>query len=115
MVEFPERLRASVGVLLRRIGVPGPAIAREIHEMRTMVLAKTNDRSVLGSINDFQFTYEYTREYRLQWDLEEWSWHLSETPCGPLKYARPRDVVLELFEAAHPDTPDSSRPGAQPS
>src|SRR5678815_444897 len=40
MVEFPERLRASVGVLLRRIGVPGPAIAREIHEMRTMVLAK---------------------------------------------------------------------------
>lgn len=96
---FGGRLEESLAILLDRLGAPERAVEREIAALRELRIARTRDRSVLGSINDFRFAYEHTHHLHPDWDLGEWSWRLAHTPCGPLKYAWPKEVALGLLGA----------------
>jgi hypothetical protein len=60
-------------------------IDHELAEMATSTLAKTNSRSVLGSMNDFIFMAESGREPGRDEDLVSLSVQLAHTPCGPLR------------------------------
>ena len=98
---LPQRLAASVAVLLRRIGVPPPAVAREVREMQWVRFDRTLSRSVLGSMNDFAFTADaFFRHPGSDVYLGDLDWRLSETPCGPLGYAQPLERARELLGAA---------------
>ena len=57
----------------------------ELAEMATSTLAKTDSRSVLGSMNDFIFMAESGRERGRDEDLLSLSVQLAHTPCGPLR------------------------------
>ena len=98
---LPQRLAGSVAVLLRRIGVPPSAVAREVREMQWVRFDRTLSRSVLGSMNDFAFTADaFFRRPESDVYLEDLDWRLSETPCGPLGYAQPLERARELLGAA---------------
>src|SRR5688500_17470814 len=48
-----ERIRDGLGMLLRDLGVPESSIVRELDAMNDVVFAKTNDRSIVGVLNDY--------------------------------------------------------------
>lgn len=60
-------------------------IDHELGEMTPQVLAKTNSRSVLGSMNDFIFMAEAGQERGRDEDLLSLSVRLAHTPCRPLR------------------------------
>lgn len=83
---------------LMALDVPIPTIAREQAEMSVeTVYAKTANRSVLGTINDFTFALEaYLPESN---DLLAAGLWLADTPIRPMQWARPVDVVRELLRS----------------
>jgi hypothetical protein len=95
---FEVRLLAALGMTLMALDVPIPTIAREQAEMSVeTVYAKTANRSVLGTINDFTFALEaYLPESN---DLLAAGLWLADTPIRPMQWARPVDVVRELLRS----------------
>jgi len=80
-----ERLPVAFGDVARSVGVDGPTLDREIVEMDSYVLAKTESRTVLGVMNDFA---RLADDYRRQEDtveLPQLACWLAQTPCGPLR------------------------------
>jgi hypothetical protein len=67
--------------------------------MNDVQLAGTLSRQVLGSMNDFAVAIGYRLHAEPNTHTSEWALWLAETPCSPLGYDRPRDVVKRLFEA----------------
>jgi len=61
----------------------------------TITLAKTEDRSVLGSMNDMvkHSKHRLERGEVSPWELGEW---INNTPFGALGYRYPRDVFAQL-------------------
>jgi hypothetical protein len=93
------RISSAVATLLLRIGVPSEAVLRETQQMEAAVIGRARDRSVLGSMNDFAFLFQAQRMGGPDRNLDDWSWELSGTPCGPLRYAYPREEALRMFSA----------------
>lgn len=58
-VSFPERLLQRLQEVLNSYEVPKEKIEAEIHSMSEFVLAKTLDKSILGSMNDYRKNLEY--------------------------------------------------------
>jgi hypothetical protein len=79
-MRFPQRLSE---VLLAH-GVAQPFIESEIAQMREVQYAKTNNRSVVGVMNQLSYMAHNYRDYLQTNDLLLLSLRLSETPCGPL-------------------------------
>jgi hypothetical protein len=68
----------------------------EMGAMSTCVLAPTNDRRRLGTIDDSGRMLEVYLDGR---SLPEVALHLAEAPCSAIGMERPRDVARELFAA----------------
>lgn len=62
-VSVVERFRGSLDEVLTAHQVDRAFIDHELAEMQSVALAKTNSRSVLGSINDFVYMAEAGQEY----------------------------------------------------
>jgi hypothetical protein len=82
--------------VLRGLGVDPQKIEAEMHTMSEHTVAATNDRRVLGSMNDFTNLLESYLDGR---PLVEVALHLAEAPCSPLGMDRPRDVARKAFSA----------------
>lgn len=91
---FPDAL-ADVLVYL---GIPPTAIDRELAEMRECAVAVTNNRSVLGSMNDFSQMIKWRLRGEPEVDLVGESLWLSRVLVGPLGYESPREVTARLLE-----------------
>ena len=59
-------------------------IDHELGEVVPQVLAKSNSRSVLGSMNDFIFMAEPGQEHGRDEDLLSLSVRLAHTPCAAI-------------------------------
>jgi IS30 family transposase len=94
---FEQRFRDAVADLLLDLGVQAEAVVREIEAMHDLVYARTNSRSVLGTMNDYTLALHFGLEGEPEKTLHEQALHLSETPCRPLGYASPHEVVLTLL------------------
>jgi hypothetical protein len=94
---FERRLLRDVFNLLLAIGVPAEAVEREVEEMADLCFARTNNRSVLGTINDYALAVRIALTSQPDTVLPDLALELSETPCGPLGYERPRDRALKLL------------------
>ncbi|MGQ0702280.1 MAG: DUF6933 domain-containing protein [Gemmatimonadales bacterium] len=80
---LPERLPELVGVRLRRLQVPAQLIEAETAAMVPVLVARTRDRSVLGTLVDFAKTIPLYLPVR-SWDkttLPFLEGRLAETPC----------------------------------
>lgn len=93
---FPQEL-ASV---LRRHGASQPFIASEMTAMGQASVAKTANRSVVGTMNEFAFLAETYREDGETWDLPALSMRLANTPCGAIKHKYPARLLKELADAS---------------
>ena len=93
---FLPRFTEAVGEMLMALGIGRQKVMAEMSAMSEAILAGTNDRRVLGTMNDFGRMLDFYLDAR---PLVEVALHLAEAPCGPLKMGKPRDAARELFAA----------------
>lgn len=79
-----DRAQAAIEEVLRRHGVDDSFLEREREAMSEVRIAPTNDRSVLGVMNEFAFLGELHFKDGLT-DLAQLSVRLADTPLGPLR------------------------------
>ena len=91
-------LRDHVGALLLHIGVLPRLVQRELGEMQLVAFARTANKSVLGSMNDFAINLKYLAYNHPQLSLEDMTLQLCGTPCMPLRAAFPTEAAKALFE-----------------
>jgi len=80
---LPSRLGALVATRLRRLGIAGTLIDAEVAAMEPVIVAVTQDRSVLGSMVDFAKAIPVYLPIG-GWDLTTLPFiesRLAETPC----------------------------------
>lgn len=83
-----DRFPTALAATLHAHGVAQPIIDHETSQVADAQLAKTNNRSVLGVMNEFVSLAEWRQdEVDGPEDLIELSVDLAEVPCGPL-YSR---------------------------
>lgn len=102
-----DRIPAAIEAVLRAHGVRDEFVAAEVAAMAEVRLGPTNNRSVLGVMNEFTElgTAYWQRGLR---DYVELSLELSRVPLGPLR-AREGAPDLELAAHAGSSTPRATR------
>jgi hypothetical protein len=93
---FLVRFTEAAGEMLMALGVDRPKALAEMSAMNECLVAPTNDRRVLGTINDFGRMLEVYLDGR---PMPEVALHLAEAPCSPIGMERPKDAACELFSA----------------
>ena len=93
---------ARVYNLLRMLNIPEAGIASEIAAYNKIYLAKTVNRSVLGSMTEIGYMCQFRAEdgQGQEISLSDLELDLSKALHGPLNYTYPRDVAAALFEQA---------------
>jgi hypothetical protein len=83
---------------LAAIGVAAADIEEERRQMSEVVFARTNNRSVLGTMNDYAFMARAMHaQGRGPETPEELMQFFAQTPILPLGGARPVDMALDAF------------------
>ena len=98
-----SRLAFATGLMLEKLGVAPPFIERELFEMRAFAYGRTQNRQILGSLNDLVFQLSWYMHHNPEKSLLEHSLHLAETPCSPIGMESPDRVTVELFQSARAD------------
>lgn len=93
---LPERLGPAVGALLHHYEIALPLIERELAAMAEVDIAKTSNRRVVGTMNEFAFEAGVYRERLGADDLARLSMRLGETPCGAIGHNSPDRLFLEV-------------------
>lgn len=96
-----DRFPSQLAEVLRRHGADEAVIALECSGTAEYRLARTNSRSVLGSMNEFSYLTDAYRTGRPDPDLVGLSMKLSTTPCGPLyrRHVSPDRELRALIQA----------------
>lgn len=79
-----KRIPDAIAAALRRQGAPEEFVAAELAAMGEVRIAPTNDRSVVGVMNEFAFHGEWAFRERLP-DLEDVGYQMSSLLLGPLR------------------------------
>jgi len=87
----------AVSEMLAWIRVPEDAIAEERQHMLEMAFARTNSRSLLGTMNDFAFSVRVHFITSRNESLEDIARVLARTPIMPLKGEGPIDLTRAAF------------------
>jgi hypothetical protein len=91
---FVPRFAEAAGEMLMAIGIEDRrAVLAEMAAMGECIFAPTNDRRVLGTINDFGRALDFFEDL----PLPEIALRLAETPCSPIGMEYPKDVARGLF------------------
>lgn len=97
-----QRFPHTLAGILRAHGIADHIIAREVTETAEQHLAKTNNRSVVGVMNEFVHLANWRRdEITVPDDLTWLSLKLAQTPCSPLydRHISPdRELTATLAE-----------------
>jgi hypothetical protein len=91
---LPARVAEGVAQVLDALGIDEQGIAAEVAAMRECVVTTTNDRQILGSMNDFANMLDF---YLAEGTMLEVALKLAESPCGPLGMESPKRATLALF------------------
>jgi hypothetical protein len=92
-----ERIPGAVAEVLEALGVEGTIIARERDMLEHMTVASTQNRSVLGTMNDFVAQFGWIRDRQPDHSLLELSLMLAEIPLSPLRYGHASEAVRILL------------------
>lgn len=93
-----SHLTQHLAEFLQQMQVPKDWIDAENQEMQEARFSKTNSRSVLGTMNDYRYQIEWKICDEGEVSPLELSMHLRDCPCGPLKYASPFALTIELLK-----------------
>ena len=96
--------RLRVENLLLMIDVEQEVIDREMSHLEPVQFAKTASRSILGSMNDIAWNYQYISEeaeYVSRLSLSDAELKLSMMPSSVLDHRLPAEVAIELLERAN--------------
>lgn len=106
-----DRVPSAIESVLRRHGVDDPLLIAERDAMSEVVIAPTNDRSVVGVMNEFAFHGEHLWKEGLR-DLELLSLRLSNLILGPLlkRSGSPDRELAAVFGNTDRDTGASTFP-----
>jgi hypothetical protein len=89
----------AVCQMMAAVGVAAKDIAEECSRMSELAFGCTQNRSLLGTLNDFAFMAQCAGAKRTEPESpEELMQFLAQTPILPLDGARPIDLTLGLFE-----------------
>jgi hypothetical protein len=93
---FPDALTP----VLWGLGIDAAVVQREVQATREAVIAKTNNRSLLGTLNDFSFLLKWQLQGRQDIDLVQAALELAHTPVGPLRpLSFPDKMTRQLLES----------------
>ncbi|MFQ5551671.1 MAG: hypothetical protein ACE5FJ_10590 [Gemmatimonadales bacterium] len=98
--QLPVRLRNGVRSLLLALGLPPATVATEIHEMAQLLVSKTANRSVLGTMNDIVHHCRWHGANRPTFDVRALEFELAEMPALTREFAFPREEAARLLGAA---------------
>ena len=93
------RLTVALGQVLKGLGIPADLIEREQNEMCAFAYSRTQNRRVLGQLNDLMFQLSWYLRDAPDESLLAHSLRLADTPCGAIN-GFPDKLTLELFQAA---------------
>ena len=93
----PERLRLAVADLLEQLGMPAHLIANEIAEMADATIGRTQDRRVLGTMNDLALQARWRLQDDPMADVGRLQLELATMPCGAIDYSCSGAKTAELF------------------
>ncbi|MBK8202501.1 MAG: hypothetical protein IPK68_09385 [Bdellovibrionales bacterium] len=107
---FPRRLCDAVTEVLRVIGVDESSIQEERVQMDEIQLAKTENKSILGSMNEYRFQLEaWNQMGRMNLsDTLEMSMYLSKMISLVLPDGYPQYAALKCFGQVPPPRPQRS-------
>jgi hypothetical protein len=98
---LPDRIASAAEEILKAIGVPPEDVAAETLAMQEAYFAKTVDRRVIGSLNDFVFHVQHGTASRRDLSLHERAIRLARMPSAVLEYAYPSEAALAAFVASN--------------
>ncbi|MCL5291466.1 MAG: hypothetical protein M1548_02925 [Actinobacteria bacterium] len=90
---FPEALSQ----VLLGLGISPLVFKREVKETREAVIAATNNRSLLGTLNEFAFMMRFRLEDNPNANLVDIALWLSDTIVGPLGLEAPGEATKRLL------------------
>jgi uncharacterized protein DUF6933 len=91
----PTRIGSEIAATLAAHQTPASTIEPELGQMRDCRFAPTDNRSVVGIMNEFSYLADVYRHQHPALDLPELSRKLASTPCSPL-YRRHTSPDREL-------------------
>jgi len=95
--------RLRIENLLLMLDVDQDVIDTEISHLEPVHFARTASRSILGSMNDIAWNYQYISEeaeHVSRLSLSDAELKLSMMPSGVLDYQLPAEVAIELLEGS---------------
>ena len=93
--EFPNRFPDYLGEILRAIGISASAADLEVKDLSPFTFAKTRDRSLIGSLNDFASCGSV---HLTQGDSPfEASLRLAEMPVNAIGFVYPAEAARAAF------------------
>lgn len=106
-----DRLPDALAAVLAELGIPQALIDDEVAAMRDVSIAKTANRSVLGTINDFTSLAEHAIAQGHGAELLDLALWLAGTPCGPLHTSTgfPNDEARLILTGQPPVRPSAAR------
>lgn len=96
------RFPAALSHVLEGLGVPAAVISQERAEASEIVVAKTDSRSLLGTLNDFSHMLKWQLRDNPEPDLTIEAVRLSDTPVGPLGPGWPDEFTFRLLGCEAP-------------
>ncbi len=94
-------LNQQLASLLEQLDARPEWIQAELREMAEVHYGAAQNRSVLGTMNDFKFQVETMLTRSPEPELLEISHRLSDIPTGPKPYHFPNDMTLELLKSRY--------------
>ena len=101
MRTFPDRLVDQVSAMLESCGVPAEAVEREREAMRDVVYTRTDDRSNVGVLTEFQRLLSFDLSELSELSLLDLSLRLASTPIVA-RNTFPVDATCKLFGVEPP-------------
>ena len=93
---LPERIAPAVAQVLLLHGVGRDFVEREVAAMAEVRFAKTANRSVVGTMNEFAFEAEVYRDHRGMTDPLQLAMRLAEMPCGAIRGNSPARLLRDV-------------------
>jgi hypothetical protein len=91
-----ERIGPELGRVLQAHDVDPVFIEREVAAMAEVVVGKTANRSVVGTMNEFAFEAGVYRDLGDAADLIGLALRLAQTPCSAIGYNSPDRLLREI-------------------
>lgn len=95
--ELEHDIPRHIWKYLISVGVEGKVLESELTHMDHANVSKTQNRSILGAMNDMAFNAEILLERQGQ-DIYRTIELLNDTPYGPIGMGFPKDIAVERLK-----------------